>query len=118
METLAPAALLRRFTPELRVRVVNVIDLMVLFPREAHPHGLSEDHFVDLFGSEEHVVMAFHRYARALHQLLHGRPRPSRFHVRGFNEEGTTTTPFDMVVLNRMSRYHLAVEALRRARRS
>jgi xylulose-5-phosphate/fructose-6-phosphate phosphoketolase len=116
-ETLAAAWLLRRHTPELRVRVVNVIDLMVLFPREAHPHGLSEERFVELFGAEEDVVMAFHGYARALHQLLHGRPHPGRFHVRGFNEQGTTTTPFDMVVMNRMSRYHLALEALRRAKR-
>jgi xylulose-5-phosphate/fructose-6-phosphate phosphoketolase len=116
-ETLAAAWLLRRHTPELAVRVVNVVDLMVLFPREAHPHGLPEEHFVELFGRDEEVVFAFHGYARALHQLLHGRPHPGRFHVRGFNEQGTTTTPFDMVVLNRMSRYHLALEALRRARR-
>jgi xylulose-5-phosphate/fructose-6-phosphate phosphoketolase len=116
-ETLAAAWLLRRHTPELRVRVVNVVDLMVLFPREAHPHGLSDERFGELFGSERDVVVAFHGYARALHQLLHGRPHPGRFHVRGFNEQGTTTTPFDMVVLNRMSRYHLAMEALRRARR-
>jgi xylulose-5-phosphate/fructose-6-phosphate phosphoketolase len=118
METLAAASLLRRFAPELRTRVVNVVDLMVLFPPQTHPHGLSEEHFADLFGTEEHVVIAFHGYARALHQLLHGRPRPSRFHVRGFNEQGTTTTPFDMVVLNGMSRYHLAQQALRRARRA
>jgi xylulose-5-phosphate/fructose-6-phosphate phosphoketolase len=117
METLAAAWLLRRHTPQLRVRVVNVVDLMVLFPREAHPHGLSEERFVELFGTDEEVVMAFHGYARALHQLLHGRPHPGRFHVRGFNEQGTTTTPFDMVVMNRMSRYHLAIEALRRSRR-
>jgi xylulose-5-phosphate/fructose-6-phosphate phosphoketolase len=116
-ETLAAAWLLRRHTPELKVRVVNVIDLMVLFPPEAHPHGLPEERFVELFGEDDDVVMAFHGYARALHQLLHGRPHPSRFHVRGFNEQGTTTTPFDMVVMNRMSRYHLALEALRRARR-
>ena len=116
-ETLAAAWLLRRHTPELAVRVVNVVDLMVLFPGEAHPHGLPEEHFVELFGRDDEVVFAFHGYARALHQLLHGRPHPGRFHVRGFNEQGTTTTPFDMVVLNRMSRYHLALEALRRARR-
>ncbi|MGN6588541.1 MAG: phosphoketolase family protein [Solirubrobacterales bacterium] len=117
METLAAAWLLRRHTPELRVRVVNVIDLMALFPREAHPHGLDDERFRELFGEDDDVVMAFHGYARALHQLLHGRPHPGRFHVRGFNEQGTTTTPFDMVVMNRMSRYHLAMEALRRARR-
>jgi xylulose-5-phosphate/fructose-6-phosphate phosphoketolase len=118
METLAAADLLRRHTPDLRVRVVNVVDLMVLFPPDVHPHGLSEARFAELFGSDHQVVTAFHGYARALHQLLHGRPRPSRFHVRGFAEQGTTTTPFDMVVLNRMSRYHLATEALRRAKRA
>jgi xylulose-5-phosphate/fructose-6-phosphate phosphoketolase len=118
METLGAAWLLRRHTPELRLRVVNVIDLMTLFPPDVHPHGLAEERFVELFGEEEDVVMAFHGYARAAHQLLHGRPHPGRFHVRGFNEQGTTTTPFDMVVLNGMSRYHLAREALRRARRA
>jgi xylulose-5-phosphate/fructose-6-phosphate phosphoketolase len=117
-EALAAAWLLRRHTPDLRVRFVNVIDLMTIFPPEAHPHGMPEDRFVELFGAEDEVVMAFHGYARALHQLLHGRPDPGRFHVRGFNEQGTTTTPFDMVVLNRMSRYHLVLEALRRARRN
>jgi xylulose-5-phosphate/fructose-6-phosphate phosphoketolase len=116
-ETLAAAWLLRRHTPELRTRVVNVIDLMTLFPAEAHPHGMPEERFVELFGTGDEVVMAFHGYARALHQLLHGRPHPGRFHVRGFTEQGTTTTPFDMVVINRMSRYHLALEALRRAKR-
>jgi xylulose-5-phosphate/fructose-6-phosphate phosphoketolase len=116
-ETLAAAWLLRRHTPELRVRVVNVVDLMVLFPPEAHPHGLDEERFLELFGEDDDVVVAFHGYARALHQLLHGRPHPGRFHVRGFNEQGTTTTPFDMVVMNRMSRFHLAMEALRRSRR-
>ena len=116
LETLAAAWLLRTHLPQLRVRVVNVVDLMVLFPPEVHPHGLSEQDFIGLFGEDADVVMAFHGYARALHQLLHGRPHPGRFHVRGFTEQGTTTTPFDMVVLNRMSRYHLVLEALSRAR--
>jgi xylulose-5-phosphate/fructose-6-phosphate phosphoketolase len=116
-ETLAAAWLLRHHVPDLRARVVNVIDLMTLMPAEAHPHGMPEELFVELFGSGDEVVMAFHGYARALHQLLHGRPHPGRFHVRGFSEQGTTTTPFDMVVRNRMSRYHLALEALRRAKR-
>ena len=89
---------------------------MVLFPPEVHPHGLSEERFASCSATTHEVVMAFHGYARALHQLLHGRPHPGRFHVRGYSEQGTTTTPFDMVVLNRMSRYHLALEALRRAR--
>ena len=73
--------------------------------------------FADLFTDDRHVVFGFHGYARAMHQLVHGQPHGDRFHVRGFSEEGTTTTPFDMVVRNRVSRYHLCKEALRRARR-
>jgi xylulose-5-phosphate/fructose-6-phosphate phosphoketolase len=117
MESLAAAALLREHTPDLRFRFVNVVDLMSLPPPDVHPHGMEAERFRSLFGDEVDVVTAFHGYARALHQILHGRPRPSRFHVRGYNEVGTTTTPFDMVVLNRMSRYHLAAEAVRRAPR-
>ncbi len=118
MEIVAAAELLRDRTPELGVRVVNVMDLMSLFPADVHPHGLEEAHFEGIFGHDLEVVFAFHGYARALHQVLHGRARPARFHVRGFNEQGTTTTPFDMVVLNEMSRYHLVLEALRRAPRT
>lgn len=117
MEIVAAADLLRRQAPDLGVRVVNVVDLMTLFPPDVHPHGLSEERFEALFGTDLEVVFAFHGYARALHQLVHGRLHPGRFHVRGFNEQGTTTTPFDMVVLNDMSRYHLVLEALRRAPR-
>jgi xylulose-5-phosphate/fructose-6-phosphate phosphoketolase len=116
-ETLAAAWLLRHHVPYLRVRVVNVMDLMVLPPPDVHPHGMSEDAFEQLFTRDGDVVVAWHGYARAFHQLLHGRNEPGRFHVRGFNEQGTTTTPFDMVVLNKMSRYHLVMEALRRSRR-
>ncbi|MDB4987308.1 MAG: Xylulose-5-phosphate phosphoketolase, partial [Myxococcaceae bacterium] len=114
LELLAAAWLLKKHAPEIRVRVVNVVDLMCLFPAEVHPHGLPEERFVELFTAERPVVFAFHGYMRGLHQLLHGRTQPGRFHVRGFNEEGTTTTPFDMVVVNGMSRYHLVKEALRR----
>ena len=99
------------------MRVVNVVDLMTLFQPAAHPHGMADAAFVELFGRDTHVVFAFHGYQRAIHELLHGRPAPERFHVRGYIEEGTTTTPFDMVVRNGMSRYHLAIEALRRAPR-
>jgi xylulose-5-phosphate/fructose-6-phosphate phosphoketolase len=116
-ETLAAAWLLQEHLPGLVVRVVNVMDAMVLPPRDAHPHGLSSEKFEELFTADREVIMAWHGYARALHQLLHGRPRPERFHVRGYNEQGTTTTPFDMVVLNKMSRYHLVLEALRRIHR-
>jgi xylulose-5-phosphate/fructose-6-phosphate phosphoketolase len=117
MEALAAAALLREQTPDLRFRFVNVVDLMALTPADLHPHGLGEERFEELFGTELEVVAAFHGYERALHQLLHGRLHPGRFHVRGYSEMGTTTTPFDMVVLNRMSRYHLALEVLRRSPR-
>ncbi|MFK4299206.1 xylulose-5-phosphate/fructose-6-phosphate phosphoketolase [Arthrobacter sp. GAS37] len=116
-ETLAAAWLLQKHLPELTVRVVNVMDAMVLPPRDIHPHGMSPEKFVELFTADGEVIMAWHGYARALHQLLHGRPQPERFHVRGYNEQGTTTTPFDMVVLNKMSRYHLVLEALRRVHR-
>jgi xylulose-5-phosphate/fructose-6-phosphate phosphoketolase len=115
METLAAAELLRDYTPELKVRVVNVVDLMALLPENDHPHGFADSTFDELFTPDKHVVFAFHGYPRAVHQVLHGRSDPGRFHVRGFAEQGTTTTPFDMVVLNRMSRYHLAREVLRRA---
>jgi xylulose-5-phosphate/fructose-6-phosphate phosphoketolase len=115
LETVAAAWLLRRYAPQLRVRVVNVVDLMTLFARRFHPHGLEEAAFVELFTREAPVVFAFHGYQRAIHEMVHGRPNVDRFHVRGFNEEGTTTTPFDMVVRNEMSRYHLALEAVRRA---
>jgi xylulose-5-phosphate/fructose-6-phosphate phosphoketolase len=99
------------------VRVVNVVDLMTLFAPPSHPHGMAETAFVDLFTADKPVIFAFHGYQRAIHEILHGRPKTERFHVRGFNEEGTTTTPFDMVVRNGMSRYHLCIEALRRSPR-
>jgi len=117
LETVAAADWLRKHAPELHVRVVNVVDLMTLFPREYHPHGMDATQFVDLFTASQPVVFAFHGYQRAIHEIVHGRPHAERFHVRGFNEQGTTTTPFDMVVLNGMSRYHLCIEALRRAPR-
>jgi xylulose-5-phosphate/fructose-6-phosphate phosphoketolase len=115
LETMAAAHWLRENVPDLKVRVVNVVDLMTLFPREFHPHGMDETRFVELFTADKPVVFAFHGYQRAIHEIVHGHVDVDRFHVRGFNEQGTTTTPFDMVVLNGMSRYHLAAEALRRA---
>ena len=99
------------------MRVVNGVDLMTLFPREFHPHGMNETRFVELFTADKPIVFAFHGYQRAIHEIVHGRVNVERFHVRGFNEQGTTTTPFDMVILNGMSRYHLAAEALRRSPR-
>jgi xylulose-5-phosphate/fructose-6-phosphate phosphoketolase len=117
LETLAAAALLRRDAPSLRVRVVNVIDLLVLDSPRAHPHGLSDDAFGALFPTDTEVIFAFHGYPSAARQLLFTRPSPHRFHVFGYEEEGTTTTPFDMTVRNGISRYQLAIEALRRAPR-
>jgi xylulose-5-phosphate/fructose-6-phosphate phosphoketolase len=114
LEVVAAAWLLRHHAPSLRVRMVNVVDLMTLFSPRFHPHGLTDEAFMALFTASAPVVFAFHGYQRAVHELIHGRPHADRFHVRGFNEEGTTTTPFDMVVRNEMSRYHLCLEALRR----
>jgi xylulose-5-phosphate/fructose-6-phosphate phosphoketolase len=117
LEVVAAAWWLRRNAPDLRVRVVNVMDLMALFPPDVHPHGLTDSRFVDLFTVDKPIIFAFHGYQRALHAIVHGRPGAGRFHVRGFNEQGTTTTPFDMVVLNQISRYHLAMTALHRVPR-
>ena len=117
METLAAAELLRRHVPDFEFRVVNVVDLMALFPEARHPHGMGEGEFVDAFTAATDVVFAFHGYPSAVHHVIHGRPNPHRFHVRGYEEEGTTTTPFDMVVRNEISRYHLCIEAMHRARR-
>ncbi len=115
-EIVAAAWWLRREAPELKVRVVNVLDLMSLFQPQLHPHGMDETQFVELFTAQKPVIFAYHGYPRAIHEIVHGRVNAERFHVRGFSEQGTTTTPFDMVVLNNMSRYHLAFEALRRSR--
>ena len=117
METVAAAWWLRKHIPELKVRVVNVIDLMTLYPAYFHPHGMDEATFLSHFTADAPVVFAFHGYQRAIHEIIHGRTEASRFHVRGFIEEGTTTTPFDMVVKNGMSRYDLCIEALKRATR-
>ncbi|MFD7027350.1 phosphoketolase family protein [Streptomyces sp. NPDC059917] len=113
VESLAAADLLRRDLPRARIRFVNVVDLCALAPPDRHPHGMPDDRFRDLFGDDTHVVFDFHGYPSAVHQLLHGRPRPDRFHVRGYVEEGTTTTPYDLLALNGTSRHDLAVAALR-----
>jgi xylulose-5-phosphate/fructose-6-phosphate phosphoketolase len=117
LETMAAAWLLRKHLPDIRVRVVNVVDLMSLSPPAYHPHGMDPERFLELFTENTPVIFAFHGYVRMIHDLVHGRPNPARFHVRGYMEEGTTTTPFDMVVANRLSRYHLAIEALHRVDR-
>jgi xylulose-5-phosphate/fructose-6-phosphate phosphoketolase len=118
METVAAARILRERLPGLRTRVVNVVDLMTLPRPKDHPHGMDETLFKELFTDNVDVVFAFHGYPGAIHQLVHGRPESDRFRVRGFVEEGTTTTPFDMVVRNRASRYHLVMDAINNARRA
>jgi xylulose-5-phosphate/fructose-6-phosphate phosphoketolase len=117
MEAVAASALLRERCPELRVRFVNVVDLMTLLPANDHPHGMDQLAFDDLFTPDCDVMFAFHGYPREIHFLIHGQGNADRFHVRGYEEEGTTTTPFDMVVRNRVSRYQLCLEAMRRSRR-
>jgi xylulose-5-phosphate/fructose-6-phosphate phosphoketolase len=112
-EIIAAAWLLRQHMPSLKVRVVNVVDLMRLCPADRHPHGLSDADFTDIFTATTPVVFAFHGYPGVIHDLLHGRAAHDRFHVRGYLEEGTTTTPFDMVVLNKMSRLHLCLDVMR-----
>ncbi|MBD3375348.1 phosphoketolase [candidate division KSB1 bacterium] len=116
-ETIAATWLLQKHLPELRVRVVNIVDLMTLKPHRDHPHGMDDDTFEDMFTKNRPVIFAFHGYPMIIHELVHGRANADRFHVRGYIEEGTTTTPFDMVVANEMSRYHLAMEAMRRVAR-
>ncbi len=118
METVAAAEILKEKLPHFRVRVVNVVDLMTLVRRRDHPHGMDDTYFRELFTDHVDVVFAFHGYPGAIHQLVHGRPDADRFRVRGFIEEGTTTTPFDMVVRNRVSRYHLVMDAINNARRT
>jgi xylulose-5-phosphate/fructose-6-phosphate phosphoketolase len=117
LEAFAAASLLRRDLPDLRVRVVNVIDLLVLDTPRQHPHGLDDDGIAALFPRDAETIFAFHGYPSAVQQLLFNRPGPHRFHVFGYMEEGTTTTPFDMTIRNGISRYQLAIEALRRAPR-
>ncbi|WP_229075552.1 phosphoketolase [Actinoplanes sp. DH11] len=117
METVAAAQILKERLPNLKARVVNVVDLMTLPRPKDHPHGMSETFFRELFTDHVDVVFAFHGYPGAIHQLVHGRPDADRFRVRGFIEQGTTTTPFDMTVRNRASRYHLVIDAINNARR-
>ena len=114
LETLAAVDLLRQALPELRIRVVNVVDLMTLQPRDRHPHGLPDEKFDALFTQTKPVIFAYHGYPYLIHRLTYKRHNHANLHVRGFNEEGTTTTPFDMVVLNELDRYHLAIEVLSR----
>ncbi len=117
METVAAAEILRERLPGLRVRVVNVVNLMTMARPKDHPNGMSPVRFTELFTDTQDVVFSFHGYPGAIHQLVHGRPDADRFHCRGFIEQGTTTTPFDMVVRNRASRYHLVMDAINNSKR-
>ncbi len=114
LETLAAVSVLREHLPELRIRVVNVVDLMRLQPETEHPHGLSEQEFDALFTSDRPVIFAYHGYPWLIHRLTYRRTNHSNIHVRGYKEEGTTTTPFDMVMLNDLDRFHLAIDAIDR----
>ena len=114
IETLAAVDLLRRYAPRLRVRVVNVVDLMTLQPREEHPHGLPDRDFDALFTTDKPVIFAYHGYPWLIHRLTYRRTNHDNFHVRGYKEEGTTTTPFDMVVRNDLDRFHLVMDAAAR----
>ena len=117
LETLAAVSLLRAQFPDLRVRVVNVVDLMRLQPAEEHPHGLSNRDFDSLFTLDRPVVFAYHGYPWLIHRLTYRRTNHVNFHVRGYTEEGTTTTPFDMVVRNDLDRFHLAIDVIDRVPR-
>jgi xylulose-5-phosphate/fructose-6-phosphate phosphoketolase len=114
LETLAAVALLREHLPDLKVRVVNVVDLMRLEPETEHPHGLSDRDFDGLFTADRPVIFAFHGYPSLIHRLSYRRRNHPNIHVRGYKEEGTTTTPFDMVVRNDLDRFHLVMDVIDR----
>jgi xylulose-5-phosphate/fructose-6-phosphate phosphoketolase len=114
LETLAAVDLLRQHLSNLRIRVVNVIDLMRLQPDTEHPHGLSDSDFDALFTMDKPVVFAYHGYPWLIHRLTYRRTNHRNIHVRGYKEEGTTTTPFDMVMLNDLDRFHLVMDAIER----
>jgi xylulose-5-phosphate/fructose-6-phosphate phosphoketolase len=114
LETVAATAILKRELPDLKVRVVNVVDLMRLEPDSEHPHGLSEEEFDALFTTERPVIFAYHGYPWLIHRLTYRRTNHPNIHVRGYKEEGTTTTPFDMVMLNDLDRFHLVMDVIDR----
>jgi xylulose-5-phosphate/fructose-6-phosphate phosphoketolase len=114
LETLAAAAILRERLPDLRLRVVNVVDLMRLQPDSEHPHGLSDHEFDALFTTSRPVIFAYHGYPWLIHRLTYRRANHHNIHVRGYKEEGTTTTPFDMVMLNDLDRFHLVIDVIDR----
>ncbi|MEO7216828.1 MAG: phosphoketolase, partial [Gemmatimonadaceae bacterium] len=112
IETLAAVDLLRRNVPDLKMRVVNVVDLMSLQPTRAHPHGVPDEAFDAMFTTDRPIIFAFHGYPSLIHHLTYRRTNHDGMHVHGYKEEGTTTTPFDMTVLNELDRFHLALDAI------
>jgi xylulose-5-phosphate/fructose-6-phosphate phosphoketolase len=114
LEMLAAIALLHQLVPTLKIRYINVVDLMTLQPQEEHPHGLSSDEFDSLFTADKPIIFAYHGYPWLIHRLTYRRTNHARLHVRGYKEEGTTTTPFDMVVLNTLDRFHLVMDVASR----
>ncbi len=114
LETLAAVKLIRRHAPELKVRVINIVDLMTLQPPTEHPHGLSDRNFNALFTTDKPIIFAFHGYPWLIHRLTYRRAGHGNLHVRGYKEEGTTSTPFDMCVLNELDRFHLVLDAIDR----
>jgi xylulose-5-phosphate/fructose-6-phosphate phosphoketolase len=114
LETLAAVSILREHLPELKLRVVNVVDLMKLQPQTEHPHGLSDADFDTLFTKDKPVIFAFHAYPWLIHRLTYRRTNHDNIHVRGYKEEGTITTPFDMTVMNDLDRFHLAMDTIDR----
>jgi xylulose-5-phosphate/fructose-6-phosphate phosphoketolase len=114
LETLAAVSILREHLPSLKIRVVNVVDLMRLQPEREHPHGLSDQAFDALFTQSRPVIFAFHAYPWLIHRLTYRRTNHANIHVRGYKEEGTITTPFDMTVLNDLDRFHLVMDAINR----
>jgi xylulose-5-phosphate/fructose-6-phosphate phosphoketolase len=114
LEVLAAADLIRQNLPSLKVRVVNIVDLMRLQPPSEHPHGLPDPEFDDIFTSDKPVIFAYHGYPWLVHRLTYRRANHNSIHVRGYKEEGTTTTPFDMVMLNDLDRFHLVMDVIDR----
>ena len=114
LETLAAVKLLRGYFPQLKIRVVNVVDLMKLQPPSEHPHGLPDADFDALFTRDKPIIFAFHGYPWLIHRLTYRRTNHENLHVRGYKEEGTITTPFDMAVLNDLDRFHLVGDAIDR----
>ena len=114
LETLAAVSIMREHLPDLKIRVVNVVDLMRLQPQTEHPHGLSDIDFDELFTRQKPVIFAFHAYPWLIHRLTYRRTNHDNIHVRGYKEEGTITTPFDMTVLNDLDRFHLVMDVIDR----